>query len=286
MKNRILKFCILIFLPLIPMMSISNATLLNTEITKQNIFKADSLDFELTNQNGDTHTGLFFDKKKLKKDEVMEKNIFVTKKGDLNFYYYPEFKYISGNDEVCDELTLIAQKEGNEVYSGSLSEFNLATESAQITGNADEWKFIVTHTNENKELQGDSCKFDIQFLAFQNLDKSGFSDTEKVSSSIGIAYEPKLTAKYNSSTHKFIFTLSNLTNFTSFEYELMYDTDTVPNGILGSETFDDIDKKTISKLLGTCSDDGCTYQPNPHNFTLTIELADIDGEKVTVSKNL
>lgn len=286
MKNTVFKIIILFLLPLIPMMGVTNAVLRDSETSYGSSFKASNLDMELTHQNGNLYTGLLLNKSKLKKDEVLQKNIYVKKSGNLAFHYYPEFVFINGTADVCEELELTVEKEGNEIYSGDLTDFDLSSQSAQITEDMDAWKFSLLHEIEDTDLQGQNCEFDIKFNSFQNADKSGFSDRESVRNNVGIAYEPKLTAQYKSATHSFVFTLSNIETFTGFTYEVTYDTSTVADGFTGSEVLDNDESKTVTKVLGTCSDGVCTYQSNPHDFDLTVTLTDNDGDTLVVTKTL
>ncbi len=286
MKERISKLILLLILPLVPFTGISNALLYDTESSMNNSFSAASLDITLLDAGGDEISGLLFDKNKLKGDEELIQKIKVSNSGTLDFYYHPEFELKNGNLNVCEGISLKASKEGSEVYEGSLKDFNLATMSAQITNSTDEWEFALTHENSDESLQGEICEFNIAFLAYQNIDNTGFSDKEKVASKVGFAYEPVLTAYHNSSSYKFIFTLSNLSNFTGFDYSLIYDTDTITDFASGSASLSGETSKVTEIDLGTESGGVFTPQINPHNFNLNINLIDIDGDALTLSKQL
>ncbi len=286
MKNRILKLLMLVLLPLIPFMGISNAEYYDKETVASNNLSATSLNMILQNGEGDTYSGLLFHSDKLKENETLEKKIYVAKDGGLNFYYYPEFKFKNGNESVCSGLNVVVKKEGTEVYHGILKEFNQVAEPVQLAGTKHAWEFGVSHENKDINLQGKKCEFDIVFKAFQNVDYTGFSDTEKVSNVIGFAYEAHLAAYHNKTLKKFIFTLSDLINFDGFNYILTYKTNDGDRGVEGSQILNGESHKKIQILLGSCSSGGCTYESNPSDFSLEIELLDIDGEVFTISKQL
>lgn len=287
MKNLITKILILVVLALIPFAYLTNASFNDGELTQSNYFGASSLDFEILDDSQNQITEPIFYEEKLQKETVLTASLNVVKTGYEDFDYWPYFEFESGEEEVCSALELKASREGIEVYSGSLSDFDMASSAAQITGGIDEWEFEVQHDNSEQELQGENCEFDITFQAYQDADNpGGFSDTEKVTGNIGIAYEPDLSVNHNTSTYEFEIELSKLSNFISFDYELTYDTDTILELVNGAESLSGENDKNIDIILGTCSGSSCTYHVNPHNFSLTIELLDIDGHTIILTESL
>lgn len=286
MKNRIIKLLILLILPLVPYMGITNAQYYDLENSDGNSFSAGSLELELQDEYGGEYLGFFFDKEKLKVDEKISKIINIVKTGSVIFYYHPKFEFVGGKDSVCSELQIIAKKDGGEVYSGSLADFNLVATPVLITGNTDNWEFKLMHENENEVLQGEHCEFNIVFKASQNINQTGFSDTVKLSNIVGFAYEPTLTAYHNEALHKFVFALSNIANFTEFEYSLIYDTDSISDNANGVVELSGENTKIIQIDLGTESNGVITPHVNPHNFNLEINLLDIDGEAVILSEQI
>lgn len=284
MKNKILKLLFLAILPLIPFAGVTNSKYTDVETSILNNFKAAKLDFELRGENNEELGSMFFDKNKLKKEEIISKKIKVVNKGSISFYYQPKFAFINDNLDVCDEANIIAEKDNIEVFNGKISD--LSTNLEQITGSEDIWEFNIYHENESVGLQGEDCRFEIKFDAFQNADKKGFSDSEIITNKIGFAYEPNLSVYYNQTLHKLIFTLSNISNFNKFEYELTYDTDTISDGTNGSVILSGENSKTVEIDLGTESDSVFVPHINPHNFSLNINLTDIDNDTVMLSKQL
>lgn len=79
------------------------------------------------------------------------------------------------------------------------------------------------------------------------------------------------------------FTSNNFANISLVSYSLTYETDTpgVPKGAQG--TFLPASGQPVRKIiaLGTCSQGICTYDSNPHNFTLVVTLEMTDGGTAT-----
>lgn len=284
MRNRILKLLLLVIFPLIPFMGITNANYIDTEESTLNNFRAAKVDIELRKENNEELGSMFFDKKKLKKEEIISKKLKVINEGSIPFYYQPKFAFINDSLEVCNEANITAKKDGVEVFNGKISDLSNAL--TQITGVEDIWEFNISHENENVGLQGKECRFEIKFDAFQTFDSKGFSDAEITTNRIGFAYEPNLSVYHNQTLHKLIFTLSNISNFNEFEYELTYDTDTISDGANGSVTLSGESSKTVQIDLGTESGDVLVPHINPHNFNLNINLTDIDNDAIVLSKQL
>lgn len=288
MKKHLLKFIATTALVLIPFMALTNASYRDSE-ENSNYFGAGVLDLELKNTDSTDIAGNFFEGK-LQTEKDLVKKLKAENAGSVDLVYWPMYEYKSGEEDVCSALDLTLKRGSDEVYNGKLEDLDLATKSATLNpASEDAWEFSLSHENENTSLQGESCDFDIAFKAYQDSSLIGFSDTEKLSNNISLAYEPILTLGHNILEHLFWFKLQNLQNFVSFHYEYTYDTDLITDGgdetvILTNET-----QKTIEKLLGTCSPLEkivCVYQENPHNFQLTIDLTDIDGHIINLSENL
>lgn len=280
MKRLLIKIIMLAALPLIPFMSVSNAQFHDKETLAQHTFSARSLDFELRNTQNQPQTEPLFDVKKMKLGKESKASVKVTNIGSETFSYYPSFEYTGGMIHVCDALTITADVDGTEVYSGPLNDFNLASKSAALSGSSDLWKFTLINTDDDPTLQGKQCEF---ALVFTSTGQS-FSDTESVTNTVSIAYEPKLTAVYNPSKHTFSFTLNNLQHFLGFTYTLIYDTDSAPQETTNTVILNNENAKTEKIYLGTCSSDVCTPYDNPHNFTLTIGVVDIDNEEIIITE--
>lgn len=273
-------------LPVLPFVGITNAQLHDTETADGNMMTAGSFDLKIQNEDSSPFSGKLFDIQKFETGKSIIKTIRVVDAGSVPFEYSPQFVFTGGEEDVCDSLDFHVRKDGIEYFTGELSDFNNATSSASLTGGEDVWELTLIDENTDNSLQGKYCDFKIEFLAYQDSTKLGFSDRETLDSSVRLAYEPAVTLGHNSTTHTFWFTLTNLDNFNSFTYNFTYDTDTISDGGNGLVILSNETQKTISKLLGTCSEGVCTYQFNPHNFDLTLSLVDIEGHIITVTKEL
>lgn len=286
MKKLILKYLILFAILMVPLLDSTNASYMDDETSYVNSFTAASLDFSLKDENATQMTSLF-NEPKLKSDAEAVKIVKVVNEGSMPFYYFPKFVMTGGESSVCEKISLKAFKNSIEKYDGLLTDFDLSLSPILINSDTDVWEFQVKHENNEENLQGKKCIFDLVFDGYQNTSLSGFSDTERVGSTVGFSYKPGLSATHNKPLHKFIFTLSNLSNFTDFSYTLNYDTVTISDQVSGGESLSNQNSKTIDILLGTCSSGGnCTYQLNPHNFDLQVTLHDIDNDSITLSKQL
>jgi len=80
-----------------------------------------------------------------------------------------------------------------------------------------------------------------------------------------------------SNAHKTLsFTVKNLTNYIKLSYELTYDSDLGPQGIIGEVELNNQNEYTKENIiLGTCSSGGtCTYHTGIKNIQLKISLED------------
>ena len=286
MKNLIVKSLIVTILLLMPYMWISNAQYLDEENSIGNTFAASSLDLQLKDTENNLITTPFFDNQKIKKDEEIEKEAKVVNGGSLAFYYSPKFEFKTGVEDVCAATNLVVERDGDEVYDGALSDFDLSSTLVQITGGEDVWSFKLKNENSDISLQGENCEFEIKFSAFQNNLSTGFSDEEKLANNIIFPYEPTISLSHNTTLHKLIISLGNLTNFLSFNYKLDYDTDTISDHIEDSVNLTGESNKTIEIDLGTESDGVLNPYPNPHNFLLNIDFTDINTDTISYQEGL
>jgi hypothetical protein len=95
--------------------------------------------------------------------------------------------------------------------------------------------------------------------------------------------KPELELHKDLDDNKVFFTLKNTEGFTSFSYELTYDTKTTTEGVQGSG---DLKNKTcytsVTITLGTCSSGTCVYHKKPHNFVLKVVLHAPKGDVTLV----
>lgn len=285
MKRIIIKLTTLLFFILVTFITITQAQYYDAEKTNNN-FTATTLDFELQGSVGNKYTGSFFDESKLEQETTLTKSITVVKKGELGIHYAPHYEYKEGSEDLCNDLKLTASKNGTQKFTGSLSTFNLATQSAYMDATPDEWEFSIANENDNVEIQGLTCTFDIVFNAYQNSNNQlGFSDTEKISNTITTAYEPKVTTIYNTQLHTFSVKISNLQHFDSFNSTIKYIGSGLNREVSNFEDLNGENERSIVITLGSCSNNVCTYDQNPHDFEVTLRLVDSDGHIITINKH-
>lgn len=287
MKKSIRNLLLLMSIVFLSGLQTTNAWFFDTEQSAANRLSAASLDFALVDQQDSAHTGLFFQEPKLKREDEVIKTIIVKNLGQLNVGYWPEVEFSNTQQATCEQLTIKASLNGSPVFEGLLTEFSLAINSAQLAQANHRWDFGLTHTNETADLNGTTCDFALVFKGFQNPQtQTGFSDIETLTNEVTLAHQPTLTAQHNQDEHTFSFTLTHLTSFVSLDYQLSYDSDTINDVAIGSLPIN-VDPLTKTILLGSCSsDDSCSYLPNPHNFSLTLDLTDSDGDHLELTKEL
>lgn len=287
MKRFIVKLLLLINVLLVPWQSSTNAWFFDAQQSTANRLSATSLDFALVDQQDTAHAGLFFQEPKFKRGHEATKTIIVKNLGQLNVGYWPEVEFSNTQQATCEQIKIKASLNGSPVFEGLLTEFSLATNSAQLAQANHRWDFGLTNTNETANLNGTTCGFALVFKGFQNPQtQTGFSDTETLTNEVTLAHQPLLTADYNQGDQAFSFTLTHLTSFVSLDYQLSYDSDMINDVIIGSLSIN-VDPLTKTILLGSCSSEGaCTYLPNPHNFSLTLDLTDSDGDHLELTKEL
>ncbi len=288
MKRLIAKILLLISLAVMPWLQATNAWFLDTEQSVNNRLAASSLDFVLLNDDQSLHHGLFFDEAKLKVGQPTTKSVVVKNIGQMDLNYWPTLEYILASQLACNQIEITASFNGNKVYEGLLTEFDLAANPVEIAQANHQWDFDLSNANENPELYGETCEFSLIFKGFQNPNTlNGFSDTEMLTNKVILAHQPTLVVEYDQNEHLFSYILTNLTSFTALDYRLSYDTDTISDVIVGSQVILGPDPITKTMLLGSCSsENSCTYLPNPHNFELQLDLTDIDGDHLELAHEL
>lgn len=82
------------------------------------------------------------------------------------------------------------------------------------------------------------------------------------------------------------FKVTNIQDFVKLSYELTYDTDTISDGVVGSEDLSGQDEYAKDGItLGTCSSGGtCVYYTGVYNIKLKVILEDSDGNPTALEK--
>lgn len=83
------------------------------------------------------------------------------------------------------------------------------------------------------------------------------------------------------------FTLSSIGTFSKFSYELTYNSDSAPQGVVGQELITSQTEYQKEITLGTCSTGGtCTYHTGVSNLHLKVTLQKDDGSEITLEQGL
>jgi signal peptidase len=99
--------------------------------------------------------------------------------------------------------------------------------------------------------------------------------------STGHWVSPTLTLTESPDGKTLSFNITDVSDYNSLSYTLTYDTDTVPQGALGSDTISGSTYTSSPITLGTCSTGGqCTYNSGVHNILLKVTLSGVGGTKV------
>jgi hypothetical protein len=113
---------------------------------------------------------------------------------------------------------------------------------------------------------------------------SYFSDSQVITGNIfstGHWVAPALTLTESPDGKTLSFNITDVSDYNSLSYTLTYDTDTVPQGALGSDTISGPTYTSSPITLGTCSTGGqCTYNSGVHNIVLKVTLSGAGGTKV------
>lgn len=105
--------------------------------------------------------------------------------------------------------------------------------------------------------------------------------------SITSTKDPQLSFILSDDKKSVSFTVFDIREFIKLSYELVYDTDSITQGIAGNA---DLDKQTYyvrdNLILGTCSSGGCTYHSGVHNIRLVVSLEDKNGGSTSLEQSI
>lgn len=117
--------------------------------------------------------------------------------------------------------------------------------------------------------------------------KENRSENEPLSRLKGAVKRPSLNLKIGEDLKSVNFEAQNIQNFQKLDYEVTYDSDLAPQGVIGSATLSGELNYQKQIILGTCSTGGtCVYQTGVKNFNLKVELTDPSGNKTTLKTSL
>ncbi|MHA1331702.1 MAG: lamin tail domain-containing protein [Candidatus Hodarchaeales archaeon] len=168
MKRFLLKFAILVIILNLPSAGLTNALLVDTETSSANTITASSLDFSLDSPDD-------FSPDTLTPGDSSTRSISIVNNGSLDFQYSIQAVKTGGNDDFCNALKFEATLDGISQYSDSLLAFSLSP--TVISGDQDDWQFIVSLNNDDPNLQNKFCHFNLIFNGEQ-IGGGGFTDQE------------------------------------------------------------------------------------------------------------
>lgn len=171
-------FCMVLSASSVFTISRTNAGFFDTEESKGNTWVAGSLDMAPTYIE-------YFNVVGMNPDQAPDARMTLTNEGSLAYRYNIGFQKTGGDDLLCENLQLVAERDGSEEYTGPLADFNLQDGLfTQMPFDDDQWDFTVTLPEEaDSTLENLSCEWDIDLLAWQaELPEAtqGFSDAESV----------------------------------------------------------------------------------------------------------
>lgn len=127
-----------------------------------------------------------------------------------------------------------------------------------------------------------------------SLTNSSFTDESMIASNVvSVGFwedsdhkDPQLVLSVSKDKKSASFRVDNIKKFNKLFYELTYDADGLPQGIIGETVLDKQDSFSQNNIiLGTCSaDQVCVYQKDIHNLNLKVTLKDKNGQTLFLSK--
>ena len=141
-----------------------------------NTFTAGTLAFHFDSSMDFTST--------FKKGDSVSYQANLVDDGNIGFQYTASATDITGDSDLCSNLSLNANLNGNSVFSGSLSSFAVSVNSYS---NPSIWNFIVILPRDAvNSLQNKTCGFKFTFNGWQQdlLFTQGFSNTAQINGSI------------------------------------------------------------------------------------------------------
>lgn len=119
--------------------------------------------------------------------DAVTREMDVENVGVIDYLYNISFNKVSGDDALCLALNLTADKNGLEVYNGSLMAFNYDA-GAMSPSDTDNWDFeVALPAGSPGELEELDCSFEFYATAWQTIGSgpgSGWWDEEIVDNNI------------------------------------------------------------------------------------------------------
>ncbi len=124
-----------------------------------------------------------------------------------------------------------------------------------------------------------NSSFTAQSTITGNVVSAGFWETEAPTK------DPRLFLTLSKNKKSVSFTVTNIKEFVRLSFELTYDTNSAPQGVVGESDLDGQDSFSQKDIiLGTCSSEDCVYQKGARNFNLKVTLQDSNGQTVSLEQ--
>lgn len=109
------------------------------------------------------------------------------------------------------------------------------------------------------------------------------SENEPLAHQKNIMRSPRVVIINNGKSLDFV--VKNISQFVKLNYEIQYDSDSGPQGVIGEVDLNgENEYKRVGITLGTCSTGGtCVYHQNVKNLIIKVILVDKDGKEITVN---
>ena len=279
----------------------------DTKISANNNFSTSILDFSLKDTSDNPLISPFFNITNMKPGDSHLQTVRVKKDpGSIDFKYEINFLKTSGENNLCDALQLKASLNGVDQFNGNLSDFNMIHDVAIGPSGQNDWDFTISLSNTADSLKNKTCGFNLVFKGYQaDSDGAwGFFDSHSLANNVAtgawtetglmrslmigptLPTEPEIELNISADLETLSFKVININNFKILSYELTYDADLAPQGIMGSLILDNQNEYIKNNIiLGSCSTDGkCTYDTGIKNMKLKVTLTDEDGNKTVLEK--
>lgn len=152
----------------------TDADLFAERIVRNNHFSATTLSFSQRHTANNGYINQLFRTINFQPEGFDLGAVRIKKDGKLNFKYRLKTIKISGDDNLCQNLTLDVMQKGNYKYQGKLMEFVL--DSNINDSKPEDWIFFVGLDDDSNTLKNKTCEFNFYFKTWRDdpESKKGF----------------------------------------------------------------------------------------------------------------
>lgn len=172
------KLLFVCFLVLLVITQVTDADLLDRSVIPTNQYKATTLDFSNRDTANNAPRSFLFQNAGFLPGGFAVEALRVQKEGELDFGYSVQFTFLSGQQELCQQLNLRIMQDWQTVYEGKLSELAFSSE-VQDDGQ-DDLVFVIELPGSASPASNSSCVFDFLFTTQNNEERIRFTDEERI----------------------------------------------------------------------------------------------------------